>query len=72
MDRRAFLGFLAGLLAAPLAVEAQQATKVWRIGYLEYAYPTHARDLEAFRQRLCEFRAAELPRVWNSADRRSI
>ncbi len=35
MDRRAFLGTLAGsLLAAPLAVEAQQARKVWRIGYL--------------------------------------
>jgi putative ABC transport system substrate-binding protein len=36
----------------PLAGEAQQATKVWRIGYLGYAYPTQARDLEAFRQRL--------------------
>jgi putative ABC transport system substrate-binding protein len=41
-----------GLLALPLAGEAQQATKVWRIGYLGYAYPTQARDLEAFRQRL--------------------
>ena len=41
-----------GLLALPLASEAQQATKVWRIGYLGYAYPTEARDLEAFRQRL--------------------
>jgi len=33
MDRRAFLGTLAGgLLAAPLAAEAQKAGKVWRIG----------------------------------------
>ena len=41
-----------GILAVPLAGEAQQATKVWRIGYLGYAHPTEARDLEAFRQRL--------------------
>jgi putative ABC transport system substrate-binding protein len=41
-----------GILAVPLAGEAQQATKVWRIGYLGYAYPTQARDVEAFRQRL--------------------
>ena len=33
LDRRAFLGTL-GLLAAPLAAEAQQAPKVARIGYL--------------------------------------
>ena len=33
--RRTFLGTLAsGLLAAPLAVQAQQAKKVWRIGFL--------------------------------------
>ena len=55
MDRRVFLGTMAGaLLAAPLAAEAQPAPKVWRIGHLEYAYPTYARDLEAFRQRLRE------------------
>jgi putative ABC transport system substrate-binding protein len=41
-----------GILVLPLASEAQQATKVWRIGYLGYGYPTEARDLEAFRQRL--------------------
>ena len=41
-----------GTVAAPLVGAAQQATKVWRIGYLGYAYPTEARDLEAFRQRL--------------------
>jgi ABC-type uncharacterized transport system substrate-binding protein len=35
MDRRAFIGRLAGgLLAAPLAAEAQSGTKLWRIGYL--------------------------------------
>jgi putative ABC transport system substrate-binding protein len=35
MDRRAFLGTLAGgLLAAPLAVEAQQPGRVYRIGLL--------------------------------------
>jgi putative ABC transport system substrate-binding protein len=35
VHRRAFLSTVAGgLLAAPLAAEAQQAGKVWRIGYL--------------------------------------
>ena len=34
MDRRIFLTTVAGLLAAPLAAEAQQAAKVPRIGYL--------------------------------------
>ena len=35
MDRRAFLGWLTlGTLAAPLAAGAQQAGKVYRIGYL--------------------------------------
>ncbi len=35
MDRRAFiLATGAGLLAAPLVVEAQQAGKVWRIGFI--------------------------------------
>ena len=33
MDRRAFLAAL-GLLAAPLAAEAQQAGKVYRVGFL--------------------------------------
>jgi ABC-type uncharacterized transport system substrate-binding protein len=35
MDRRTFLAIVPGsLLAAPLAAEAQQAGRVWRIGYL--------------------------------------
>jgi len=38
MDRRAFICSLAGgLLAAPLAAEAQPGGKVWRIGYLGYS-----------------------------------
>ena len=53
MERRTFLAMASGsLLAAPLAAEAQQARKVWRIGYLGYAYPSQARDLDAFRERL--------------------
>ena len=32
--RRAFLGALAGAVLAPLSAGAQQAAKVWRIGYL--------------------------------------
>jgi putative ABC transport system substrate-binding protein len=53
LTRAAFAVVLAlGLVALPLASEAQQATKVWRIGYLGPAYPTEVRALEAFRQRL--------------------
>jgi putative ABC transport system substrate-binding protein len=45
MDRRAFLGTLAGgLLAAPLAAEAQQAGKVYRIGLLDFSAPDPARQ----------------------------
>jgi hypothetical protein len=32
--RRAFLGTLAGAALAPLSVRAQQAARVWRIGWL--------------------------------------
>jgi len=34
MDRRAFVAGAAGLLAAPRAAEAQQAGKVYRVGYI--------------------------------------
>jgi putative ABC transport system substrate-binding protein len=54
MDRRAFFGTLAGgLLAAPLAAEAQPAGKVYRIGYLAAGSGmSNPRNLEAFRQGL--------------------
>jgi putative tryptophan/tyrosine transport system substrate-binding protein len=54
MERRAFLGVVAGgLLAAPPAVEAQTVGKMYRIGYLGYSSPTLERDLvEEFRQGL--------------------
>jgi putative tryptophan/tyrosine transport system substrate-binding protein len=45
MDRRAFVGAVAlGLLAAPLAAEAQPAGKVWRVGWLAFG-PTVGPDL---------------------------
>jgi putative ABC transport system substrate-binding protein len=53
MDRRAFLGILAGgLLAAPLAAEAQQVAKVPRIGYLALNPAANPHLHEAFRQGL--------------------
>jgi putative tryptophan/tyrosine transport system substrate-binding protein len=57
MDRRTFLGTRAGgLVAAPLAAEAQQAGKVYRIGLLEFSAPDAARQAlwKAFRQRMRE------------------
>jgi putative ABC transport system substrate-binding protein len=55
MNRRAFLAGAAALLAAPLAAEAQQAGKVWRIGWLGISPPTSLpvkRFSEAFLQGL--------------------
>ena len=53
--RRAFLATLAGgLLAAPLAAEAQQAGKVPRIGFLFYGSPGPSQEIEAFRRGLRE------------------
>jgi putative ABC transport system substrate-binding protein len=56
MKRRAFLGTMGlGLLAAPLAVEAQQGGKLYRIGMLETrSTVTNAANIEAFRQGLLE------------------
>src|SRR5688500_16298289 len=52
MDRRRFLlTSLAGVLAAPVAVEAQQPGKHYRIGYLETG-TLRPRPWEAFRERL--------------------
>ncbi len=55
MDRRAFLGSLAGgFLAAPLSAEAQQAGKVWRVGILDGGLPTPEREVlwNVFREAL--------------------
>jgi len=51
MDRRAFLGTL-GLLAMPRGVEAQQAAKVARIGFLSGCLACGPHLPEAFRQGL--------------------
>src|SRR5438309_7515933 len=54
MNRRAFIGTLAGgLLAAPLAAEAQRAGKVPRIGFLRSGPPPQA-FVEGFQQGLRE------------------
>jgi len=53
VERRAFLGILtSGLLAAPLAAEAQQAGKVVRIGYLTNSTAGNLHAPEAFLQAL--------------------
>jgi ABC-type uncharacterized transport system substrate-binding protein len=53
MDRRAFISRITvGLLAAPLAAEAQQASKVWRIGYIDVS--DDVKRYEAISQRLRE------------------
>jgi putative ABC transport system substrate-binding protein len=50
MNRRAFLILSGGLLAAPLAAEAQQPGKVHRIGYLGVTTASsYARHVEALR-----------------------
>jgi ABC transporter substrate binding protein len=56
MERRTFLGVIAGsLLAAPLAAEAQQSRRVYRIGMLERtSQAINAANLDGFRRRLRE------------------
>jgi putative tryptophan/tyrosine transport system substrate-binding protein len=51
MQRRAFLAGMAAVMAAPRMVEAQQAQKVYRIGYLSPRPGIELQD-EAFRQGL--------------------
>src|SRR5712692_2403750 len=54
MERRTFMAVLAGgIVVAPLAAEAQQAGKVYRIGYLSIASGPSPRT-EALRQGLRE------------------
>ena len=57
MPRRTFLATVAGgLLAAPLVAEAQQAGKVWRVGFLSGgARPPDGAPPAALRQALREF-----------------
>ena len=51
MDRRAFIsGITLGLLAAPLAAEAQRPGSVYRIGYLSSESASPPTGLELFRQ----------------------
>ena len=53
MDRRRFIGTVAsGLLAAPLAAEAQQAARIARIGYLATNVAGASPHAEGFRQGL--------------------
>ena len=55
MERRAFIGTVAGaLLATPLTAGAQQPGKVYRIGLLDYSAPDPARQewWKAFRQQM--------------------
>jgi ABC-type uncharacterized transport system substrate-binding protein len=50
MDRRAFIGAIGGsVLVAPLAVQAQQAGKIPRIGWLTNSV-IHTANVEAFRE----------------------
>ena len=63
LSRRRFLGTMsAGLVAAPLATEAQRAEEVPRVGYINPGFPSdplRMRRLEAFRQGLRELGYAE-------------
>ncbi len=59
--RRFLLTSVAGVLAAPLAGEAQQAGKVWRAGFLgTLSASDYAVFLKAFRQGLRDLEYEEL------------
>src|SRR5262249_31418777 len=73
MDRRTFLRMLAaGLLAAPLVPEAQQATKVTPIGYLSGpSLSANAARMEAFGRGRRELSSGEGKNIvieWRSTD----
>ena len=52
-DRRTFIASMVGaLLSAPLAAEAQQAGKVYRVGFLWESPAVFPDAIEAFRQGL--------------------
>jgi len=75
MERRRFIEVIAGgFVAAPLAAEAQQARKVYRIGMLETRSPElNAANVDAFRQGLWELGYKEgqnLEIVYRSSDGR--
>jgi putative ABC transport system substrate-binding protein len=66
MNRRTFIGTLTGgLLAAPLAAEAQQSGKVYRIGVLSPFSSSFGPgpSFEAFRHTLHELRYVEGPNI---------
>src|SRR5262249_38068759 len=52
MERRTFLALASGLLAAPIAVEAEQAGKVWRIGLFHVGLDHVPPSLDGLRQGL--------------------
>src|SRR3989304_4996397 len=75
MERRRFIEVIAGgFVAAPLAAEAQQARKVYRIGMLETRSPElNTANIDAFRQGLRELGYKEgqnLEIVYRSSDGR--
>jgi hypothetical protein len=74
MDRRAFITVVGGrILAAPLAVEAQQAGKIWRIGVLTGLSPDAPR-WTPFREGLREFGYVEGKNIaveWRSSHGRT-
>jgi putative ABC transport system substrate-binding protein len=50
MKRRAFIAMLGGAAVIPLAVRAQQAGKVWRVGMLDTTSATlNAKNIDAFK-----------------------
>jgi putative ABC transport system substrate-binding protein len=67
MDRRAFIGILSGgLLATPLAAEAQPVGKVWRIGAVVGSDVNYAAFLQGLRE------AGWIPGQNTAIERRSV